>query len=185
MQINTALIKFLIVFNSIILALAPLNLINADSSLNAGVTANVVQQQTSNITLNSITAIKTSGIANGTFQDGWEWIFDITIPSLSEDSLVMQFSNWSALGSGTSTIPVAGNIRFFSSQSSNANSESNALYISSANTDSTIMNLPGNLNSGSTRRVKITVQSKIPPSANVGGYSLGFKIKTLAINPNI
>ena len=178
---NTFLIhKAFILFALLSLVLYPLSTTNAESRVNAGVTASVVQQRSDNITINSITAVKTSGFADGTFDNGWKWTFDITIPNVNETRLTMRFSDWTSLGSGNFTMPVANNLKFYSEQSSNALKSNSAILISGADVESSGMILVGNLNASNsgTRRIRITTETKIPPGSNIGMYSTNFAVRT-------
>lgn len=129
------------------------------------------------IVVNQITAVKTTASADGTYQNGWKWVFDVTVPA-NETTLMMKFSNWIKSG-GSGTIPVSNNMRFYSTQSSNAYSQATAITVNSANTYSSGMYLTGDLDSASnTRRVQITVEIKIPVGTTAGSYSTSYGIKT-------
>lgn len=134
-------------------------------------------QASTPIVVNQITPVQTTASADGTYANGWKWIFDVTAPS-NETTLMMKFSNWLNSSSST-TIPVSNNMRFYSTQSSNAYSESTAITIGSANAYSSGMYLTGDLDTvTSTRRVQITVQIKIPAGTTAGSYSTNYGIKT-------
>lgn len=143
-----------------------------------GTLTGTVTQPSSNIVVNSITPVRSSGVADNTFDHGWEWIFDVTVP-LNEDDLAMKFSDWARIN-GPGTIPVANNMRFFSAQSSNAYNESTAIMIMASNAYSQDMHLTGNLGNSpqGTRRIHIYVQSKIPTGTPSGAYSTTFGIRT-------
>jgi len=129
------------------------------------------------IIINNITPVKTAGVADGTFPNGWKWIFDVTVPQ-NEQNLAMKFSNW-IHSNGQYIIPAANNIRFYSTQSSNASNQNSAIQITAPNTYSSTMMLSGDLDSSPlTRRIHITVESRIPPGSQLGTYSTNFSIRT-------
>lgn len=129
------------------------------------------------IVINQITPVQTSAQADGTYANGWKWIFDITAP-VNETTLMMKFSNWLNT-SNSSTIPVSNNMRFYSTQSSNAYSQATAIPIGASNTYSSGMYLTGDLDTATnTRRVQITVEIKIPVGTTAGSYSTNYGIKT-------
>lgn len=129
------------------------------------------------LVVNQITPVKTTGSADGTYANGWEWVFDISAPQ-SETNLMMKFANWLNSG-GSGTIPVASNMRFYSPQSSNAYNAGTAITITAANTYSSAMLLTGDLDaSPNIRRLNITVQLKIPPGTTSGSYTTTYWIQT-------
>lgn len=144
------------------------------TSLTASVT-----QASNPIVINGITTVKGSGAADGTFENGWKWIFDVTVP-LDERYLSMKFSNW-LMTNGGSSIPVANNMRFYSSQSNNATTANSAIYIRYPDTYSSSMYLTGNLDAfpqPNRRHIQITVEAKIPSGTPTGTYSTNFGIRT-------
>ena len=123
-----------------------------------------------------ITAVQTYAVADNTFEHGWRWVFDVTVPE-NENILKMKFDNWF---NGTDTILAQNNIRFFSSQSSNASTAASAIVIADSNTYSGDMNivptvdlkdLPG-------RQIQITVEVKVPVGKSGGSYSTSYGIKS-------
>ena len=128
--------------------------------------------------VHSITPVKTTGTADNTFQNGWKWVFDVSVP-LSETNLSMRFNNWMATNTSY-TMPSANNMRFYSAQSSNAQTQNTAIYITSPNTYSQPMMLNGTVGGAPVgmRRVHITVETKIPNGTPGGNYSTSFGILT-------
>lgn len=150
---------------------------NSQSTNTQSTISGTVVQSAPPLIINSITPVKTSAIADGTFENGWSWVFDISAP-MNETSAMMKFNNWLS-NSSQGSIPTSNNMRFYSSQSSNAYSQNNAIYITSPNVYSTAMYLTGDLNtSPATRRFKITVEMKVPIGTQIGSYSTNFGIKT-------
>jgi len=128
------------------------------------------------IIVNSITPTKTNGTSDGTFQNGWSWVFDISAPA-NETNLMMKFDNWLMEGGGF-TMPVSNNMRFYSSQSSNSFNQNSATYITAPGAYSNAMFLTGDLDPGPMRRVQITVETRIPTGTQSGSYTTNFGIKT-------
>ena len=89
------------------------------------------------LSVNSISVIKGSAIANSSYPDGWRWIFDVTVPE-AEPMVRLRFSDWF---NGTSTISAGGNVRYYSQYSTNASTSQPYIYINSANTYGGIMAL--------------------------------------------
>ena len=118
--------------------------------------------------------------ANGTFDNGWRWVFNVTVPT-SETVLKMQFDNWT---NGSNKILATNNIRFYSVQSSNAYDEGSAIKISAANSESGEMDLTGDANSTQDgRQIQITVEVAVPSDSAGGSYSTSYGIQS--IDPDI
>lgn len=69
----------------------------------------------------SIETIDGTATADGTFESGWKFLFNITVPT-DEDGLAMKFGNWTQTG-GDGTIAAANNIRISSAQADNSGSK--------------------------------------------------------------
>ncbi len=130
------------------------------------------------IIIHSITPVRTTGAADGTFQNGWQWIFDISVPQ-NEQNFSMRFTDW-LMNNGNGIIPAANNMRFYSAQSSNAYNQATAMYITGSGVYSNSITLTGNLGGTSTgmRRVQITVETRIPVNTQMGTYSTNFGLRT-------
>ncbi len=117
-----------------------------------------------------ITAVKNSATANNSYTDGWKWIFNITVPS-GEDKLQIKFTDWT---NGSASIPVAGNMHFYSTQSLNATSSASAVSINSASTygDELI------LDPSKGQQIQVAVEVKIPTGTTGGAYSTNYGIQT-------
>ncbi len=122
----------------------------------------------------SITPVNTSGIADGTFADGWSYIFNITVPT-TEPNLSMQFSNW--LGANSATLPVAGNMQISSAQAVSAV----PVLISAASTYSTpALDMVGSVSTSTPGlHVQVLVQVQIPLSTVNGSYTTNYGVQTL------
>jgi len=131
------------------------------------------------LSVTNISAVKTYATADGIFENGWQWVFDVTVP-YNETILKMKFADWSG---GTNAIPAADNIRFYSAQSTDANSASTAVIISNAGQYSAVMNI--NPESASDldfakagRQIKIIVEARVPKGSAGGSYSTSYGIFT-------
>ncbi|MCX6731473.1 MAG: DUF5011 domain-containing protein, partial [Candidatus Parcubacteria bacterium] len=127
-----------------------------------------------------ISAVQTFATADGTFTNGWRWVFDVTVPT-SETILKMKFADWI---SGSNSIPAGSNIQFYSTQSSNASDAAHAVAITAANNYSGEMDLINNsssdLNSTQAgRQIQVTVEARVPVGSAGGSYSTSYGIKSL------
>jgi hypothetical protein len=156
---------------------AALSTANADSALQSVVITESITAGQGNgvLKVNSITPIKTYATANNNYDNGWSWTFGVTVPT-TEASTTMKFANWV---SGANTILAANNIRFYSAQSSNANSTSTAITISAANTYSDVMTINGDLDAATAgRQIEIIVESKVPTDSAGGSYSTSYGVQS-------
>jgi len=76
------------------------------------------------------------------------------------------------------TIFASGNIHFYSFQSTNANSEDNAIIIDEPGAYSSNMYLTGDLKEDFGRQIQIIVETKVPEDSAGGSYSTSYGIKT-------
>lgn len=109
-------------------------------------------------------------VADGTFQNGWVWTFNVTVPS-DEDSLKVKFGDWT---SGTSTIPTAGNVRVSSAQASSTGA------ITLTGTDySQAMAITGDLSTSTPGfQIQIKVEAKVPAGTANGSYAASYGLKS-------
>ena len=115
-----------------------------------------------------ISAQKTYATADGTYANGWSWVFDITVPT-TETSLQMKFGNWA---SGGNTIATANNMRISSSQASNG-----PITITTAGTYSTALTLNSDLDSSKAgRQIQVLVEMKVPAGTAGGSYSTSYGV---------
>lgn len=133
-----------------------------------------------------ITATRTYAVSDGTYENGWQWVFAVTVPD-NELVMEMRFADWS---NGSQTIPAAGNIRFYSEQSSNAYDSAHAVTIGAAGEYSGPMNLLVSRDLSvmmGGRQIEIVVEARIPNGSVGGSYSTSYGIKssTDAIAPVI
>jgi hypothetical protein len=123
----------------------------------------------------SIEMIDTTATANGSFTDGWEYVFHITAPT-SEENLAMKFNNWLKTGGG-GTIPVAGNMRISSLQANNGGA---TILLTAANTYSTPdLTMTGDLDPVMLgRQVEITVEVAVPNGTPNGAYTTSYGVQS-------
>ncbi|MFA6520415.1 MAG: hypothetical protein WCT44_02280 [Candidatus Paceibacterota bacterium] len=123
----------------------------------------------------SVETIDSSATANGTFEDGWEYVFNITVPT-DETHLAMKFADWAKTGGG-GTIAAANNIRISSPQADNAGA---TVLITAANTySSPTLNMITDLNpSMDGIQVKVTVETSIPVGSATGAYTTSYGVLT-------
>jgi len=125
-----------------------------------------------------ITAVQTYATADGKFEDGWRWVFNVTVPT-DQMILQMKFDDWT---NGSNIIP-ATDIRFYSGQSTNAFASTSAITITGAGIPSAPMYLNPNedldVNQGG-RQIQITVEVAVPLNQAGGSYSTSYGIKATA-----
>lgn len=126
-----------------------------------------------------ITALQTYATADGTFDNGWKWAFDVTVPE-DQTLLKMKFADWV---NGANIIPAGSNVRFYSAQSTNASDESSAITVTASSTWSDLMYLNSgiDLNVGyGGRQIQVIVEARIPEGSAGGSYSTSYGINTTA-----
>ncbi|MHB8710561.1 MAG: ice-binding family protein [Minisyncoccota bacterium] len=127
------------------------------------------------LAVTSITPTKSNATADNTFEDGWSYTFNITVPA-NERNLTMKFSDW--LNSITAnTIPAGNNVRISSAQADNAGAE---VPITAANVYSMpALHLTGDLSpSLPGLQVQVTVRVKVPEHTANGSYTTNYTVQT-------
>ena len=127
------------------------------------------------LAVTGVTAVKTTAIANGTFSDGWEYTFNITVPT-NETHLAMKFANWLSTV-GSSTLPVANNMRISSLQADNGGA---TVLVTAADTYTVpTLNMTGDLDPAHDgKQVQVKVEVAVPSSTINGSYSTSYGVKT-------
>jgi len=123
----------------------------------------------------SIEITDSTATANNTFGDGWEYIFNITVPSDEED-ISMKFTDWVRDG-GTETIAAGGNMRISSAQADNGGA---TILITAADTYSTpaltmVTDLDPEMDG---IQVQVVVEVKIPTGSTSGSYTTSYGVKS-------
>lgn len=132
-----------------------------------------------------ITAVKTYATADGSFENGWQWVFDVTVPA-NETILKMKFADWV---NGSNIIPATNNIRFYSAQSTNANNAGSAIIIAGAGEYSAGLNInPANTSdldlAEAGRQIRITMETRVPTGSAGGSYATSYGINT-EVDPDV
>ena len=128
------------------------------------------------VSVTGISASSTVAVADDTFENGWSWTFSVTVPT-DETQLRMKFTDFTTAGGDI--IPAANNIRFYSTESSDANSTSTSMMITAADTYSNAITLDTDLEPATPgRQIKITVEMKVPAGSAGGSYSAQYGIKS-------
>jgi len=132
-----------------------------------------------------ISAVKTFATADGTYENGWKWIFDVTVPT-NETILKMKFANWV---NGASNITAGDNIRFYSAQSVNAADSGHAISMVAANTYSAAINIVPGVSSDldstkAGRQIQIVMETRVPVGSVTGSYSTSYGINT-EVDPTV
>lgn len=126
--------------------------------------------------VDSVEAQKTTAVADGTYDNGWRYVFHVTAPN-NEENLSMRFSDWFVSSSSSSTIPVANNMRISSAQASSTS----PVTLTAANAYSTPpLVLVSDLNpSMPGRQADIVVEVKIPSGTSNDTYTTFYGVQTL------
>lgn len=130
----------------------------------------------------NISAEKTYAQAGGGYSAGWKWTLAVTVPD-NEPVLRLKFGNWA---NASGSFSPAGNVRFYSAQSSNTAIVANAISIIAVDTYSNPLNLlPGAVAARDLstttpgRQIEVVVETKIPEGAAGGSYAGSFGVQTL------
>lgn len=141
------------------------------STTSSDQTFTTLSSATTSLAVTGIDAISTTATADNTYANGWKWIMHLTVPD-TENAFRIKFSDWAQ--SSTTSFGTANNMRVFSSQSSNANSEGTAITETSTGysdwlylTGDTSTSTPG-------RQVDLTIEVKIPVGTANGSYTTNF-----------
>lgn len=127
------------------------------------------------LAVTSVQAIDTSGTADDTFENGWRYAFDVTVPD-NETGVAMKFADWTA-ASASSSVAVANNMRISSAQADNAGA---AIPLAGAGIySSPMLRMTGDLDSFLPGlQVRILLETKIPLNTPGGSYSTRYGIRT-------
>lgn len=120
------------------------------------------------ISINSITMTKTTAKANNSYNNGWEWKFDLTVWDMSETKLKLMFAEWT----GPATIMAGGNMQYSVDNGISwiVISANNAYPIQGADL-STIDN-----RTDTGRQIELLVQMKVPNGTLAGQYNSSYGI---------
>jgi hypothetical protein len=124
----------------------------------------------------SITKTKGTAIANGVFEDGWVYTFNITVPT-NEKKLAMKLGDWVDTANASNTIATANNVRISSAQADNSGAK---ILLTEANTYSAPeLTMATDLNTElAGMQVQVIVEVKVPTGSANGSYSTSYGVKT-------
>lgn len=122
-----------------------------------------------------INSTRSQAIAGGDWTDGWQWIFNLTVPD-NETQLSLKFGDWTA---DAKIVLTAGNLRYYSPQSSGNTDADNAVIVVAADTYPPTMMLATDADPTTPgRQVQVIIEVKIPDGTATGSYSANYGIKT-------
>ncbi len=147
-----------------------------EGTLTGNVTGGQSDQEPGNLEVTAIDAQKTTAIANGTFEDGWQYVFHITVPT-DEPELALKFADWMQTN-GTHVLPVADNMRISSDQ---ANNDGATVLLTGADTYSTPnLTMTNDLDENEDGlQVQVLVEVAVPSDTYNGTYSTEYGVRTL------
>jgi peptidoglycan/xylan/chitin deacetylase (PgdA/CDA1 family) len=123
------------------------------------------------LAVTGVDAVRTVAQADNVFDDGWEWVIHLTVPT-DENAFHIKFSDWTS--GSASTIPAAGNIRVYSPQSSNASTPSAAI-VEPGNGYSGWLYLNGDTASSTAgRQIDLHIGVRVPFGTGPGSYTTNF-----------
>jgi hypothetical protein len=127
-------------------------------------------EEPDSVRVTQIDRVKTYAEADGTYANGWEWIFYITAPT-DETEFAMRFKDWT---SGSSTIEADDNIRYMSNEAT----DTSWVDIVEAEVFPAVIILDEDLSSNPGRQFEVTVQARIPEGSAGGSYSTSYDVQT-------
>lgn len=138
------------------------------------VTGGSDEEEPGALAVTSIEAQDTTAVANGTFTDGWKYVFNITVPT-DETGLAMKFEDW-LHANATNTIPVANNMRISSEQAAS----SSPVVLTAENVySSPVLNMTEDLDpSMDGLQVKVLVEVAVPAGTLNGTYSTNYGVRS-------
>ena len=129
---------------------------------------------TGHLLVTSIDTIDSSAVANGNFEDGWEYVFHITLPS-HEPDVAMKFSNWLKNGGG-GVIPAGNNMRISSDQADNAGATT---MITASDSYSADLHINEDLNPAMEGiQIEVTVEVRVPSGTPSGSYITSYGVRS-------
>ncbi len=148
---------------------------DGNGKLRGTVTGGQVSQN-GDLKVTSITADNSNATADGTFEHGLKYTFNITVPT-DETHLSMKFADWTRIGGG-GTIPVANNMRISSPQADNSGAK---IVLTAANVySSPTLNMTSDLDPSTPgKQVKVVVEVSVPSTTVNGNYATSYGVKTI------
>ena len=128
-------------------------------------------EPTGSLAVTGIDAIQTFATADDSFENGFSWLFHVTVP-IDETFISMKFADFV---SGANTIPAADNVQFSSEQAD----DTDPIGIDSANTYYGELDMEDDLDSETPGiQVEILVEVKVPVGTPGGSYSTSYGISS-------
>jgi hypothetical protein len=133
-------------------------------------------EPTGELSIGTAVMIKSNGLADNSYENGWEWKLRITLPT-NENAVALKFADWT---SGVNTLLAGGNMRYYSEQISSGTGSSGApVAITAANVypaNIEILNDADPTTPGI--QTDIHIQVKIPTTTVGGAYSSAFAVRS-------
>ncbi len=163
--------KFVIVWNT---TCAVTSGDNGNGSSSGTISGDVTGSGAGVLHVDSIDVMKNQATADGTFANGWEYIFNLTIPT-NEPNVAMKFANWLS-NDASSTIPVANNMRISSAQAD----ATSTVTVTAANTYTTpALHMVQDIDPSTPGlQVRVEVDVAVPPSTQNGTYTTNYGVQT-------
>jgi hypothetical protein len=123
----------------------------------------------------SVDSVDTSASADGSFANGWKYVFHITVPT-AEPNLALKFADWARNGGG-GTIPVANDMRISSAQADNSGAK---VLLTAANTySSPDLHITGDLDPLTPGyQVEVAVEVAVPSGTPNGSYNTSYGVRS-------
>lgn len=149
---------------------------NSNGTIGGDVTGGTATSTEGELEVTSVTPVKTTAVADGTFANGWKYTFNITVPN-DETHLSMKFANWASTV-GSTTLAAANNMRISSAQADNGGA---TVLVTAADTYTVpTLNMTGDMNPAMDgKQVQISVEVAVPASTVNGAYTTSYGIKTI------
>jgi len=116
---------------------------------------------------------KMTGTADNTYENGWEWVIRVTLPT-DQNSFALKFNDWV---SGANTMAAGGNMQYYSEQiADGTGSSASPIAITAANTYPSAVVISTDVDPTLDGiQTDIHVQVKIPTTTPAGSYSTSFQ----------
>lgn len=143
-----------------------------DGTINGDVSGGTTGTENGVLAVTGIEQVKSVAVADGTLENGWKWVFHITVPS-NEAQLQLKFANWMH-SNGTNSISPANNMRVSPAQAGSTN-----ILVTEAGTYTLPMTVTSDLNgSMAGKQVDVTVEMGVPVGSVNGSYSTTYHVKS-------
>lgn len=126
---------------------------------------------TTPLAVTGVDAIRTTGIADNTYADGWEWVMHLTVPD-NENAFRIKFTDWFLNNASSTSFPANDNMEVWSAQSSNAGSAGSAIAAGNNFATNSWLMLTGDTSSTTPgRQIDLHIMVKIPTGTAAGNYT--------------